>query len=600
VKRSGIVAALLVVMPMAGCGLFGSDPGPEDFARDFLTAYASGDTSGAAGRTDSVVAAKALLDNVRAALKPVAVKTQVTGSTTMDDKSAKVRFSADWDLGKDRHWSYEGELEMRPDNDSFRVHWLPSVVHPKLGAQQTIDLRDKEPAQAPVLDRDGAPLLAPERVVSVVLDPAKAGDVAAVAGTLAAAVGKVDATITQQSIVDGVAKTPKGQSYTVVSLRDADYQAAKAQIYELPGVRFVAATRLLAVDKNLATQLLPNIRKVVEDQVSGKAGFRVVTLNAAGGEVEEIFVKDAEAGIPAHVTLSRKVQAAAEAAIDSVPQVSAIVAIQPSTGELLAVAQNAPADAEGAIALTGRYPPGSTFKIITSAAALQSGSAVTADTPVPCPGTITIGPRAIPNSGNFDKGTIPLHSAFAFSCNTSFAKLASDMAPDTLTNAAKQFGIGADYVIPGLTTVTGSAPPATDLTERAEDGFGQGKVLASPFGLAVVASTVASGTVPKATLFRDKPTKLDQQPTAIAAPVLDALRAMMREVVTLNAPNTLGKLPDVRGKTGTAQFGDGTHSHGWFAGYQGDIAFATLVTDAGTSGVAVDTTNRFLTAVAAS
>jgi cell division protein FtsI/penicillin-binding protein 2 len=600
VNRTGIVAALLVVMPIAGCGLFGSDPGPEDFARDFLTAYANGDTSNAAGRTDSVVNAKALLDNVRGALKPVSVKMQVTGSTTMDDKSAKVRYGADWDLGKNGHWTYEGEMEMRPDNDSFRVHWLPSVVHPKLGAQQTIGVRDEEPTQAPVLDRDGAPLLAPERVVSVVLDPAKAGDVPGVAATLAAAVGKIDATITQQSITDGVAKIPKGQSYTVVSLRDADYQAAKAQIYELPGVRFVAATRLLAVDKNLATQVLPNVRKLVEDQVSGKPGFRVVTLNAAGGEVEEIFVKDPEAGVPVHVTLSRKIQTAAEAAIDSVPQVSAIVAIQPSTGELLAVAQNAPADAEGAIALTGRYPPGSTFKMITAAAALQAGSAVTADTPVGCPGTITIGPRAIPNSGNFDKGTIPLHTAFAVSCNTTFAKLASDMAPDALTNAAKQFGIGVDYVIPGITTVTGSAPPATDLTERAEDGFGQGKILASPFGLAVAASTVASGTVPKATLFRDKPTKLDQQPAAIPAPVLDALRAMMREVVTANAGNPLAKLPDVHGKTGTAQFGDGTHSHAWFAGYQGDVAFATLVTDAGASSVAIDATDRFLAAIAAS
>ncbi|MBP2323854.1 beta-lactamase class D [Kibdelosporangium banguiense] len=599
-NRTGLVAALLVVLPIAGCGLFGSEPGPEDFARDFLTAYASGDTSGAAGRTDSAVNAKALLDNVRGALKPVAVKTQVTGSTTMEDKSAKVRFTADWDLGKDRHWSYEGEMEVRPDNDSFRVHWLPSVIHPKLGAQQTIGLRDKEATQAPVLDRDGAPLLAPERVVSVILDPAKAGDVAAVAGTLAAAVGKVDPAITQQSIVDGVNKTPKGQSYTVVSLRDADYQSAKAQIYELPGVRFTAATRLLAVDKNLATQLLPNIRKLVEDQVSGKPGFRVVTLNAAGGEVEEIFVKDAEAGTAAYVTLSRKIQAAAEAAIDPVPQVSAIVAIQPSTGDVLAVAQNAPADAQGAIALTGRYPPGSTFKIITSAAAFQAGSAVTADTPVGCPGTITIGPRAIPNSGNFDKGTIPLHTAFAVSCNTTFAKLAADMAPDALTNAAKQFGIGVDYVIPGITTVTGSAPPAADLTERAEDGFGQGKVLVSPFGLAVVASTVASGTVPKATLLRDKPTKIDQQPAAIPAPVLDALRAMMREVVTANPTHPLAQLPDVRGKTGTAQFGDGTHSHGWFAGYQGDLAFAVLLTDAGSSGVALDATDRFLRAVAAS
>ncbi|MET0234519.1 MAG: penicillin-binding transpeptidase domain-containing protein, partial [Kibdelosporangium sp.] len=340
--------------------------------------------------------------------------------------------------------------------------------------------------------------------------------------------------------------------------------------------------------------------KVAETQVTGKSGFRVVTLDAAGGEVEEIFVKDAEAGTAVHVTLSRKIQAAAEAAIDPVPQVSAIVAMKPSTGELLAVAQNAPADAQGSVALTGRYPPGSTFKIVTSVAALQSGSAVTPDTPVGCPGTITIGPRAIPNSGNFDKGTIPLHTAFAVSCNTTFAKLASDMAPDALTNAAKQLGIGVDYVIPGITTVTGSAPPATDLTERAEDGFGQGKILTSPFGLAVVASTVASGTVPKATLFRDMPTKLDRQPSPVAAPVLESLRSMMREVVTINPGLPLAQLPDVRGKTGTAQFGDGTRSHGWFAGYQGDVAFAVLLTDVGTSGVALDATDRFLRAIAAS
>ena len=539
-----------------------------------------------------------LMNSVRGAVKPVGVTARVTGSTAMEDKSTKVRFDVDWDLGLDRHWAYQGELEVRPVEDSFRVHWQPSVLHPKLGTQQTIALRDEEPTQAPVLDRDDAPLLAPERVVSVVLDPVKAGDVAAVAGTLAGAVGAVDATITQQSIVDGVAKTPPGQSYTVVSLRDADYQTAKAQIYELPGVRFVAATRLLAADRNLGTQILPSIRTLVEDQVSGKPGFRVVTRDAAGGEVEELYVKDAEAGTPVHVVLSRKVQAAAEAAIDSVPQASAIVAIQPSSGDILAVAQNAPADAAGAIALTGRYPPGSTFKIVTASAALQAG-VVTADSPVPCPGTITVGPRVVPNSGNFDKGTIPLHTAFAVSCNTTFAKLAGDLAPDALTNAARQLGIGVDYVIPGITTITGSAPPATDLTERAEDGFGQGKILASPFGLAVVAATVAAGTVPKPTLVRDMPTTMDVSPQPVPAPVLDSLRAMMREVVTANPGHPLSQLPDVRGKTGTAQFGDGTHSHGWFAGYQGDLAFAVLLTDVGNSGVALDATDRFLRAVAA-
>nr|CEL16729.1 Cell division protein FtsI [Peptidoglycan synthetase] [Kibdelosporangium sp. MJ126-NF4] len=591
-RRTGIVAALLLVLPVAGCGLFGSDPSAEDVAGEFLTALAGGDTAAAAGRTDSVDSAKTLLDNVRGALKPAGIRNEVTGSTEMEDKSVKVRFTADWDLGRERHWTFDGEMELRPDNDSWRVHWAPSALHPKLGVAQTIGVRDLDAVQAPVLDRDGTPVLAPERVVSVLLDPAKAGDVAGVAGALAAALGKVDPAITQQSIMDGAAKTPKGQSHTVVSLRDADYQAAKAQIYELQGVRFSAGTRLLPVDKNLATQLLPTIRKQVEGQVTGKPGFRVVTLNAAGGEVEEIFVKDAEAGTAVHVTLSRKIQAAAEAAIDSVPQVAAIVAIKPSSGELLAVAQNAPADAEGSVALTGRYPAGSTFKIVTATAALQGGT-VTADTPSPCPGSITIGPRAIPNNNGFDKGTIPLRSAFAFSCNTTFAKLASEMAPDTLTNTARQYGIGVDYVIPGVTTVTGSVPPANELVERAEDGFGQGKVLASPFGLAVMASTAASGIVPKATLFRDSPTKTDAQPQPLAAPVLDSVRGMMREVVTTNA-GSLSQLPDVRGKTGTAQFGDGTHSHGWFAGYQGDLAFAVLVTDAGASAPAVEATDRFL------
>ncbi|MFC0108952.1 penicillin-binding transpeptidase domain-containing protein [Kibdelosporangium aridum] len=595
-RRTGVVAALLLVLPVAGCGLFGSDPSAEDIAGEFLTALANGDTAGAAGRTDAADSAKKLLDNIRGALKPAGIKTEVTGSTEMEDKSARVRFKADWDLGRDRHWTYDGEMEVRPDNDSWRVHWEPSVVHPKLGAQQTIGVRDKEAVQAPVLDRDGAPLMAPERVVSVLLDPAKAGDVPAVAAALAAEASKLDPAITQQSIMDGVAKTPKGQSYTVVSLRDADYQTAKAAIYELPGVRFTTSTRLLSVDRNLAAQLLPSIRKQVESQVSGKPGFRVVTLNAAGGEVEEIFVKDAEAGTAANVTLSRKIQTAAEAAIDGIPQATALVAMKPSSGELLAVAQNAPADAQGAIALTGRFPPGSTFKMVTAGAALQAGT-VQANTPSPCPGKTVIGPREIPNSGGFDKGTIPLHSAFAFSCNTTFAKLAADMQPDTLTNAARQFGLGVDYVIPGITTITGSVPPAQDKTERAEDGFGQGKVLASPFGVAVVASTVASGTVPKATLYRDTPTKMDTPPQPLPAPVLDALRDMMREGVTNNSGHGITQLPDVRGKTGTAQFGDGTHSHGWFAGYQGDLAFAVLIVDAGSSAPALDATDRFLRAI---
>jgi cell division protein FtsI/penicillin-binding protein 2 len=319
-------------------------------------------------------------------------------------------------------------------------------------------------------------------------------------------------------------------------------------------------------------------------------------VDGAGAEVEELYAKPAEPAKAVTATLSRKIQAAAQAALDPEPTSAMIVAIQPSTGELLAVAQNPVADKEGAIALMGRYAPGSTFKIATSVAALESGK-VNADTPVGCPGTITIDGRAIPNSHKFDKGTIPLHSAFAFSCNTTFANLAADLPADALTNAARKLGIGLDFVVPGITRVTGTVPPASGKVERAEDGFGQGKVVTSPFGMALAVATVATGTMPKPVLLRGTETKVNTDSEPVGAAVLEALRGMMREVVTVGTAGALTAFPDVRGKTGTAQFGDGTHAHGWFAGYQGDLAFAVLITDAGESAKAVQATARFLGAL---
>ena len=118
------------------------------------------------------------------------------------------------------------------------------------------------------------------------------------------------------------------------------------------------------------------------------------------------------------------------------------MAIKPSTGEILAVAQNAAADADGPTATTGLYPPGSTFKIITAGAAIERDMA-TPNTLLGCPGTVDIGHRTIPNYGGFDLGTVPMSRAFASSCNTTFAELASRMPPRGLTQAAAQYGIGA-------------------------------------------------------------------------------------------------------------------------------------------------------------
>jgi len=180
---------------------------------------------------------------------------------------------------------------------------------------------------------------------------------------------------------------------------------------------------------------------------------------------------------------------------------------------------------------------------------------------------------------------VPMSRAFASSCNTTFAELASRMPPRGLTQAAAKYGIGADYAIEGLTTVTGSVPPTVDLAERTEDGFGQGKVVVSPFGMAMAAATVAAGKTPVPQLIEGRHTEVTGDQTPISPKILDGLRPMMRLVVTNGTAKDLQEAGDVRGKTGEAEFAGGSHS--WFAGYRGDLAFAALIVGGGSSEYAV-------------
>src|SRR5213076_259782 len=157
--------------------------------------------------------------------------------------------------------------------------------------------------------------------------------------------------------------------------------------------------------------------------------------DAGGGAITTLAEGAPQPGATVGVSLDRAVQTAAEDAVEPVAQQAMIVAVAPSTGEVLAVAQNGPADAAGALALTGRYPPGSTFKVVTASAALAQAG-LTEQTPVACPGTVS------------------LRTAFAKSCNTTFGQIGSQLAADALPSTALRYGLGADYVIPGLTSVT--------------------------------------------------------------------------------------------------------------------------------------------------
>ena len=350
-----------------------------------------------------------------------------------------------------------------------------------------------------------------------------------------------------------------------------------------------------AADDSIAPLLRAGMVRVLGEQ-GGKNGSHVALLDAAGTELETLFGTPAGAAKPLTSTLSVPTQQAAQAAVDSLGQGAMLIAIQPSTGEILAVAQNAAAGTNP-LALNGGYPAGSTFKIVTATAVLEAGAA-TPDTPLPCPGTTTIGQRTISNDGEFDLATIPLHSAFAHSCNTTFAKLAGGLAPDALSSAATQLGLNADFVVPGFTTEAGKVVPAASSTQRVEDSIGQGVVKVSPFGMVLVTATVASGKAVTPTLWRGLETTVTTGYQPPPRPILESLRRMMREVVTDGtATKALSGRGNIFGKTGTAQFGDAVHSHGWFTGYRGDLAFAVLVVSGESSTAALAVSSKFLAAV---
>ena len=370
----------------------------------------------------------------------------------------------------------------------------------------------------------------------------------------------------------------------LITLRPADHDRVAPWLDGLPGVLVTPQADLLPTNAAFAPAVVSEVRKAVIDELDGEAGWRVVSVNKNSADVDVLNEVPAKPAPSISLTLDRGVQDAAQHAVDGQWRKAMLVVIKPSTGEILGVAQNAAADADGPAATTGLYPPGSTFKIVTAGAAIQREMA-TPNTLLGCPGEIDIGDRTIPNYNKFDLGTVPMSKAFANSCNTTFAELASRMPPSALTDAASQYGIGADFIIEGLTTVTGTVPATVNLIERTEDGFGQGKVLVTPFGMALTAATVAAGKTPTPHLIvGSHTTETGDHPPADPA-MLDGLRSMMRLVVTNGTAREIEGAGEVYGKTGEAEFEGG--SHAWFAGYRGDLAFAALIVGGGSSAYAV-------------
>jgi hypothetical protein len=556
--------------------------GPEPVAEKFFAALATGDTGAAAELSDKPADARAALNAAWAGLQATRLSAQILGSKYSED-TGSITYRYTWHLPKNRTWTYDGQLNMLRDEGRWEVRWTTTGLHPRLGEHQTFALRADAPRRASVNERGGTDVLVPGNLYHYALDAkSAAGALMPTARTVVDALRPFDNTLDPQRLAEQ-ASSSKGP-LSLITLRQSDHDRVAGALGALPGVVVTPQAELLPTDDSFARDIVGQVKNAVVDELDGQAGWRVVSVNQNGADLD---VLNEVPGAPAPsvtISLDRSVQNAAQNAVNTTGKKAMIVVIKPSTGEILAVAQNAAADTEGPLATTGLYPPGSTFKIITAGAAIDRDMA-TPNTLLACPGVMDIGHRTIPNYGGFDLGTVPMSRAFASSCNTTFAELASRMPPRGLTMAAAQYGIGPDYQIEGINTVSGSVPPTVNLAERTEDGFGQGKVLVSPFGMAMAAATVAAGKTPVPQLIEGRPAVVTGDRTEITPKMLDGLRPMMRLVVTNGTAKDLDGSGDVRGKTGEAEFNGG--SHAWFAGYRGDMAFAALIVGGGSSEYAV-------------
>ena len=538
-----------------------------------------------------------------------------TGDTATTD------IAVTWTLPGGGTWSYAVPVKVVADGDRWEVAAPASGTsrwHPDLAAGETFRLKRTTGTRGDLLDRDGTPLMPLGTVHAVQLDPVQAtpASAAALEPVVGAEKGSLVAALAKATASGSRAPIP------VITYRDADYAPRKARLEALPGVIAPTTEQPLARTRTFAQPLLGTFGEVTAEMVDGSggryaagdragrsglqaqyderlAGTPGLTVTSSGGRT--LFEKAPTDGTDVATTLSPRVQEAAEKALADaglkVP--AALVAVDVPTGQVLATANSPTTGFDRAI--TGRYPPGSTFKVATSYAYLTRGITTPTAT-VPCPQSVTIDGREYRNfAGESISGSPTFFQDFTVSCNTAFVGLSRKLADDDLSGAAKALGIGAGWAdsVGVAGAFDGSVPATKGGTDAAAAAIGQGRVEVSPLALAVMAGSIGRGTFVAPVLVEDAGGSAPR-PSPLDGEVVSQIRSMMGSVVSTGTGKALRGTPGgpVRGKTGTAEHGNDPKAlpRAWFIGYQGDVAFAVLVEEGKSGGtVAAPIAKEFLT-----
>ena len=326
-------------------------------------------------------------------------------------------------------------------------------------------------------------------------------------------------------------------------------------------------------------------------------------------------------------TLNAAAQQAAWSGLQG--KVGAVAAIEPSTGFILALVQSPSFDpnilasqdsgraqdyynqltSDSAEPMLNRplvksVPPGSTFKLVTAAAALESGR-FSADSILPGPATYTL-PGTSTAVGNWTgracgpNDQVTLEEALAISCNTAFLWLGNELGDDALRRQSEKFGFNTSFDVP-MTAAAGRYPQDASADQTAQSAIGQWDVRATALNMAQVTAAIANSGTTMAPYLVEAIESPDLTTLRTTSPVTFERRAMsqvnaaslmsMMVGVVNNGTGSNARIPgvEVGGKTGTAQTGEGRRNIAWFVAAapadDPEVAVAVMIEDAGTNEV---------------
>jgi len=616
-SRLAYLAAALVLVTGVGLAGCSSDSGtsPQPTFDALVKGFMADDFSGVPFDGDRVTPelVKKQYDEAVAGLGDVKPHVTIATTHTGGSDAASATLHWTWPIGDG--WSYSSKVPLvtHDQGDTWAVAWKVGIIHPSLAAGDTLDATTVGATRADILGPHGVGLITERPVVRFGVDRLKVGAAQAPdsARRLAQLVG-IDAAPYVKPVK---AAGDKAFVQAIAFRRDEVPSTVMAQYNDIKGVDAIADDVPLGITKEFAAPILGSVGPVTaeiikdnpgvysvgddaglsglearyDEQLRGTPGVAVDAVDP-DGKKSTLFRADPKDGTPLHLTLEPRLQLLAERILSTVKPASAIVAIKPSTGAIVAAA-NGPGNNGYNDATYGRFAPGSTFKTVSTLALLKND--VRPLSPVDCPTSVNVDGKVFTNDSFYPpsaNGRITLATALANSCNTAYINERTHLGSTDLVDAAATLGMGVDHDL-GFPAYFGNVVPPTSETTKAADMIGQGQVLASPMTMAtVMASVVAGHTVVPQLITSVDPEKTSPEPLTVAQDT--ALKAMLRGVVLRGTGVGLADIPGppVIAKTGTAEFDRGGRrlTHAWMIAGYGDLAVCAFVdvgqTGAGTAG----------------